>query len=83
MGPGRVIEAHCEIRRHAGPAQMTVPSGGTGTLQFTRMSTEHVDPDQSADKRPADNTSRCCWAKVAWLQRLQKSRLLDDPMRNA
>ncbi|MET4538623.1 hypothetical protein ABIE37_000378 [Arthrobacter bambusae] len=27
MGPGRVIEAHCEIKRDAGPTQMTAPSG--------------------------------------------------------
>lgn len=80
MGPGRVIEAHCEIKRHAGPAQMTVPSGDSGTLQLTRTSAEHVDPDQPTDKRPYVVAQR---GKVAWLQRLQKSRLLDDPMRNA
>jgi hypothetical protein len=34
--------------------QMTAPSGDSGTLQLTRTSAEHVDPDQSADKRPAD-----------------------------
>ncbi|MBP2266277.1 membrane-bound lytic murein transglycosylase MltF [Pseudarthrobacter sp. PvP004] len=52
MGLGRVIEAHCEIKRDAGPTQMTAPSGASGTLQFTRTSAEHVEAGQSADKHP-------------------------------
>jgi|GEM_PF-4851618 len=52
MGPGRVIEAHCEIKRDARPTQMTAPSGDSRRLQLTRTSAEHVDPDQPTDKRP-------------------------------
>lgn len=47
---GRVIEAHCEITRDAVPTQMTDPSGVSRTLKLTRMSAEHVDANQSADK---------------------------------
>ncbi|GGJ22780.1 hypothetical protein GCM10010052_19820 [Paenarthrobacter histidinolovorans] len=32
MGPGRVIEAHCEIKPDAGPTQVTAPSGASGTF---------------------------------------------------
>lgn len=53
MGPGRVIEAHCEVKWDAGPTQMTPTSGDSGTLQFMRTSAEHVEAGQSADKCPS------------------------------
>lgn len=48
---GRVLEAHHASERDAVPTQMSAPGGASRTLQLTRMSAEHVEADQSADKR--------------------------------